>query len=372
MYLPPRFTVETVPPTAGTPQRQPRRLRPSGDTLSHSLHHLHHPHLFAFLLPFQLNHTRPNMTIIPSTTPVPRPNQIFMGPTSPATSPPPPTSSAVPFPLPDRTLTTPTNPPPSASSTSSSHHPQPTLRLEIRSLSHPGATKFLSSTVASTLLQHAVHNVQTHLYSSPPQSTHCPPTRSVTVILRDIGGVAYTTGTELDPQHHKEIHFSLNYINSIPASRLEAEITGVLTHELVHCYQHNANGSCPGGLIEGIADWVRLCCRLEPPHWKRETEGGKWDGGYQRTAYFLEYLEGRFGKGTVRRINERLRGGRYEEKEFWTGLLGRPVEQLWGDYCEAVEREEGPNKGDRGREVKEEGKVDEGTQTVAGLISQGK
>ncbi|KAB5540416.1 peptidase of plants and bacteria-domain-containing protein [Coniochaeta sp. 2T2.1] len=289
------------------------------------------------------------MTIIPSTTPVPRPNQIFMAPTSPASSPPPPppTSSAVPFPLPDRTAVTPASPTP-ATSSSSHHHPQPTLRLEIRSLSHPGATKFLSSTNASTLLSTAVRNVQTHLYTSPPQQTHCPPTRSVTVILRDIGGVAYTTGTELDAQHHKEIHFSLNYINSIPASRLEAEITGVLTHELVHCYQHNAQGSCPGGLIEGIADWVRLCCRLEPPHWKRETKGGKWDGGYQRTAYFLEYLERRFGRGTVRRVNEALRRGRYGEKEFWTGLLGRPVEQLWGDYVEQVEREEGREKGATG------------------------
>lgn len=298
------------------------------------------------------------MTIIPSTTPVPKPLQIFMSPTSQASSPPPPTSSAVPFPAPEaRTLTSPAI---------STPQQQPTLRLEIRSLSHPGATKFLTSVTASTLLSRAVSAVQTHLYSSPsPQvSSHCPPTRSVTVILRDIGGVAYTTGTELDPAHHKEIHFSLGYISSIsPPDRLSQEIEGVLTHELVHCYQHNAQGTCPGGLIEGIADWVRLCCRLEPPHWRRETKG-KWDGGYQHTAYFLEYLEQRFGAGTVRRINERLRRGRYEEKEFWTGLLGRPVEQLWEDYIEKVRRDEGA-EGDKGNvgERAEKGTVDEGTQT---------
>ncbi|KAJ9133764.1 BSP-domain-containing protein, partial [Coniochaeta hoffmannii] len=232
----------------------------------------------------------------------------------------------------------------------------------IRSLAHPGATKFLTSVTASTLLASAVRNVQAHLYSSPPVPTpHCPPTRSVTVVLRDIGGVAYTTGVELDPAHHKEIHFSLGYVASIRPDRLAAEIEGVLTHELVHCYQHNAQGTCPGGLIEGIADWVRLCCRLEPPHWKRETKG-RWDGGYQHTAYFLEYLEGRFGEGTVRRINERLRGRRYEEKEFWTGLLGRPVEQLWGDYVEKVRREEGEGGGN-GTVNWEKGTVDEGTQT---------
>lgn len=144
-------------------------------------------------------------------------------------------------------------------------------------------------------------------------------------------GVAYTTSTELDTDH-KEIHFSLSYISQIsPASRQAHEITGVLTHELVHCYQFNAQGTCPGGLIEGIADWVRLQCGLEPPHWKREAKGD-WDGGYQHTAYFLEYLEGRFGEGSVRRVNEKLRREKYHEKPFWTELFGRPVEQLWGDY----------------------------------------
>ena len=82
------------------------------------------------------------------------------------------------------------------------------------------------------------------------------------------------TKTALD-NDHKEIHFSLNYINSIhPAARLTDEITGVLTHELVHCYQWDAHGTCPGGLIEGVADWVRLNCDLSPPHWRKETEGG--------------------------------------------------------------------------------------------------
>lgn len=301
------------------------------------------------------------MTIIPSTTPVPKPRHIFMSPTSPAPSPSAPTSSAVPFPVPDRTFQSP------ASSSDPQSTPTavqtPTLRLEIRSLTHPGATKFLTSVTASTLLSDAVANVQAHLYSSPPSPTHCPPTRSVTVILRDVGGVAYTAGTELDPQHHKEIHFSLNYIASVRPDRLAAEIAGVLTHELVHCYQHNALGTCPGGLIEGIADWVRLCCRLEPPHWKRETTG-KWDAGYQHTAYFLEYLEGRFGVGTVRRINERLRGRRYEEKEFWTGLLGRPVEQLWGDYIEKVKREESVDG-------EEKGSVDKGKSDIDGVSYAG-
>ena len=169
-----------------------------------------------------------------------------------------------------------------------------------------------------------------------------------------MGGVAYTTGTELDGDH-KEIHFSIEYIDGIPKSRKADEILGVLTHEMVHCYQYNAQGTCPGGLIEGIADWVRLNSNLSPPHWKRETSG-KWDAGYQHTGYFLDYLEKRYGDGTISRMNNKLRTGKYNEKAFWTELLGRPVDQLWNDYGEAVKTEGGmqPEPGAEGESTGEE------------------
>lgn len=61
-------------------------------------------------------------------------------------------------------------------------------------------------------------------------------------------GVAYTTGSYT----HKEIHFALSHIEN-SATRARDEIRGVLTHEMVHCFQYNAKGTCPGGLIEGIA-----------------------------------------------------------------------------------------------------------------------
>ena len=70
-------------------------------------------------------------------------------------------------------------------------------------------------------------------------------------------------------------------------------------------------------------------------HWKREVTE-KWDSGYQHTGYFLDYLEHRYGDGTVSRINEKLRTGHYGEKRFWTELLGRPVEQLWDDYTRSI------------------------------------
>ncbi len=72
---------------------------------------------------------------------------------------------------------------------------QPKLRLEIRDLNHPGTTKFLDAVNAGSVVASAVENVQRLLYHSPgDKHTNVPPTRSVTLILRDMGGVAYTTG----------------------------------------------------------------------------------------------------------------------------------------------------------------------------------
>ena len=143
-------------------------------------------------------------------------------------------------------------------------------------------------------------------------------------------GVAYTTGIDLDDDH-KEIHFSLDYIAQIPADRQRHEIEGVIVHEMVHCWQWNALGTAPGGLVEGIADFVRLKALLSPPHWKKES-GGDWDAGYQHTAYFLEWMDTKFGEGSVVRVNEELRNKKYEEQKFWLGLFGKSVKDLWSEY----------------------------------------
>lgn len=66
-------------------------------------------------------------------------------------------------------------------------------------------------------------------------------------------GVAHTFGSPTQ----KEIHFSLDHIRN-SESRAKDEILGVLVHEMVHCYQYNGQGKCPGGLIEGIAGLADL------------------------------------------------------------------------------------------------------------------
>lgn len=105
--------------------------------------------------------------------------------------------------------------------------------------------------------------------------------------------------------------------------------------QVVHCFQHNAHGTAPSGLIEGIADFVRLRSDLAPPHWKRGgNPGERWDAGYEKTAYFLDWLERTKGEGTVRRINLALSKKEYHEDKFWTKVVGENVEDLWKRYAE--------------------------------------
>ncbi|XP_021803219.1 uncharacterized protein LOC110747335, partial [Prunus avium] len=110
---------------------------------------------------------------------------------------------------------------------------------------------------------------------------------------------------------------------------VKREISGVLYHESTHVWQWNGNGQAPGGLIEGIADYVRLKAGFVPSHWVQPGQGNRWDQGYDVTARFLDYLNGR-RSGFVAELNKKLRSG-YSAKYF-VDLLGKNVDQLWSDY----------------------------------------
>ena len=240
----------------------------------------------------------------------------------------------------------PTTPAPSSTSTLPIHKHKfecPKLRLHLNNLSHEGSSIFLSSFHGNEDFSTQIQNVLNLLYS--PTDTR-PGTRSVTLILRELDGVAYTTGIDIDTDH-KEIHLNLNYIVRASKSKpsVRHEILGVLCHELVHCFQYSAHGSAPGGFIEGIADYVRLRAGLGAEHWRQEAEG-KWDRGYQHTGYFLDWLERKFGDGTVKGMNGCCREGEWsEERVFGECCRGRKVGELWEEYREELKRrKEGEEK----------------------------
>ncbi|XP_076921608.1 uncharacterized protein LOC143583088 [Bidens hawaiensis] len=142
----------------------------------------------------------------------------------------------------------------------------------------------------------------------------------VSVLIDDMDGVAYTS--------NNEIHVSAKYIQSYSGD-VKTEITGVLYHEMAHVWQWNGNGQAPGGLIEGIADYVRLKAGYAPSHWVKPGQGDRWDQGYDVTARFLDYCNGLRG-GFVAELNKKMRNG--YNNGFFVELLGKTVDQLWAEY----------------------------------------
>ncbi|KAJ7762401.1 hypothetical protein DFH07DRAFT_814263 [Mycena maculata] len=220
--------------------------------------------------------------------------------------------------------------------------PLPKFTLRIEDLTHPGAVLFLENVQPAAALRAAVLASFNYLYATPA----CAPTNvaSIVLVLRPMAGVAHTFGSHTE----KEIHFSLDHIvNS--AGRARDEILGVLVHEVVHCYQHNANGTAPGGLIEGIAgadpaivttrrltahvQTLCACARTSGRRTGSARRAATRSGtrGYQTTAYFLDWIDRRAGAGTVRALNAELEGKDYDAAVF-ERLTGESVNTLWRRY----------------------------------------
>ncbi|KAI0257237.1 plant basic secretory protein [Lactifluus subvellereus] len=209
--------------------------------------------------------------------------------------------------------------------------PIPTLSLRIPDLSHPGIKLFFDNVDPIQVMRDATVAVFQWLYVTTDKAPNH--VQTIELVLRPMDGAAYTAGSETA----KEIHFACQHIvNS--ADRCADEIRGVLVHEVVHCFQYNGRDTCPGGLFEGIADWVRLRSGLAPPHWS--IGGDSWDAGYHVTAYFLEWLTERYGEGTVQELNELMKDAPYDELMFKT-VTGRKVDKLWKFYKEHLGGDDG-------------------------------
>ncbi|BGP39356.1 hypothetical protein JCM10449v2_003294 [Rhodotorula kratochvilovae] len=230
------------------------------------------------------------------------------------------------------------------------HSHLPTLHLRCLDLADEGSEVFFAHTSSPhAVLSHAASNVLQLLY--PTKDSHPPPVRSITLHLRSFDGVAYTCGSHLDNEH-KEVHLSLSYLAGVAAragsdgKRVRQEIEGVLTHELVHAFQYDGGGTVPGGVIEGVADWLRGEAGLAPPHWREQPgDGDRWDQGYERTGFFLSYLSRHLDNPhLVPQLNSALRNSSWEEGAHLRKLLGgEDVENLWETYRRSFEK---ADKGD--------------------------
>jgi hypothetical protein len=106
-------------------------------------------------------------------------------------------------------------------------------------------------------------------------------------------------------------------------------VTGVLYHETTHVWQWDGQGQANGGLVEGIADYVRLKAGYPAQGWVQPGQGDRWDEGYSVTARFLEYCDS-LKQGFVAELNAKMKDG-YSDG-FFQDILGKDVQQQWQDY----------------------------------------
>ncbi|GMI83688.1 hypothetical protein like AT2G15220 [Hibiscus trionum] len=142
----------------------------------------------------------------------------------------------------------------------------------------------------------------------------------VTLFIENSDGVAFTV--------NNEIHVNANYLGNYTGD-LRREFNGVVYHEMTHVWQWDGKGQTPGGLIEGVADFVRLKANYIPSHWVQPGQGNRWDQGYDVTARFLDYCDG-LRHGFVAELNKKMRNS--YNAGYFVKLLGKTVDQLWSDY----------------------------------------
>ncbi|XP_057545830.1 uncharacterized protein LOC130824828 [Amaranthus tricolor] len=185
----------------------------------------------------------------------------------------------------------------------------------------PGGTRFnneIGSAYARQSLSSATDFIWKTFQQSDPADRKTIQQVGLTVETMD--GVAYTS--------NNQIHLSANYVQSY-SGNVRTEVTGILYHEMTHVWQWNGNGRAPGGLIEGIADYVRLKAGYAPSHWVKPGQGDRWDQGYDVTARFLDYCNS-LRDDFVAQLNKKMKDG-YSDAYF-SDLLGKSVGQLWIDY----------------------------------------
>ncbi|CAL4934100.1 unnamed protein product [Urochloa decumbens] len=165
-------------------------------------------------------------------------------------------------------------------------------------------------------------NASTFIWSTFNQTTPADrkPVDAVALVVADVGGVAFTSGDV--------ITLSAPYVGNYSGD-VKTEVTGVLFHETTHVWQWDGQGEANGGLIEGIADFVRLKAGYAPGHWKQPGQGDEWDQGYDVTARFLDYCDS-LKPGFVALLNAKMKDG-YSD-DFFAQILGKNVQQLWQDY----------------------------------------
>ncbi|CAA0806795.1 Plant basic secretory protein (BSP) family protein [Striga hermonthica] len=94
-------------------------------------------------------------------------------------------------------------------------------------------------------------------------------------------------------------------------------------------------GTAPGGLTEGVADYVMVKSGYyDLGSYDKPRDGNRWDEGYGVTARFLKYCDP-LSDGFTAELNNKMR--EVYRDEYFEELLGKPLGHVWREYKEKYE-----------------------------------
>src|SRR6185295_13308874 len=108
---------------------------------------------------------------------------------------------------------------------------------------------------------------------------------------------------------------------------------GAMVHEMVHFAQAYRGRRNPSWLVEGLADFMR-CYKYEGGKLRPLRSDAKYDGSYQITAHFLNYVQNKYNKELVSKLNKAMREGTYTEG-IWKDLTQKTLEELGQEWKDA-------------------------------------
>ena len=162
-----------------------------------------------------------------------------------------------------------------------------------------------------------------------PSEGYVAPTR-YTITIKPVDGVAYTVGTNVTLGQKWLAHDNPD------------DAVGCLVHETVHVVQRFGKNKystlSPGWLIEGTAEYFRRFIYEPQNHgadivWVRSRPRSsiRYDGSYQISANFLNWVTEHYDKDIVAQMNAVMRQGKYEEG-LWKQYTGKPLHELGAEW----------------------------------------
>jgi hypothetical protein len=106
---------------------------------------------------------------------------------------------------------------------------------------------------------------------------------------------------------------------------------GMVIHELTHVVQAYPSAD-PGWVTEGIADYIRLA-HFEPkePRPRIDLSKATYHDAYKTTAMFFEWVEKKYDKQLVTKLNQAMRAGTFKI-ELFKEYTGKTVDELWTEF----------------------------------------